>query len=224
MTNLTTLCLSFPYRGSAIKSLASALVLSLLAVSGGMTSAAGKQVDWHPEPVKYGYGELENVPVRMDDGITLRVNEYFPTDVATKRRAAGRFPVLLAQTPYGKDLGADGYAKDAEYFVRRGYVLILADLRGFGQSQGQGAWFGTRMARDGAELVQWAAHLDNSNGKVGLMGCSYLGVIQFFTANSVSAGSPLKAMTPFCVDSNFYRDLTAFGGIPTQFVLVDRAV
>ena len=32
------------------------------------------------------------------------------------------------------------------------------------------------------------------------------------------ANSALKAITPFCTDSNFYDDLTADGGIPTPFV------
>jgi predicted acyl esterase len=67
--------------------------------------------------------------------------------------------------------------------------------------------------------VNWAAHsLSGSDGKVGLDGCSYLGVNQWFTAAAVGPDSPLKAIAPFCTDSNFYDDLTADGGIPTPFV------
>ena len=81
------------------------------------------------------------------------------------------------------------------------------------------SWFGQRQGKDGAELVNWAAHsLPGSDGKVGLDGCSYLGVDQWFTAAAVGPHSALKAITPFCTDSNFYGDLTADGGIPTPFV------
>ena len=39
------------------------------------------------------------------------------------------------------------------------------------------SWFGQRQGQDGAELVNWAAHsLSGSDGRVGLDGCSYLGV------------------------------------------------
>ncbi len=157
----------------------------------------------------------------MDDGVVLKADEYFPTDPVSGSMVRGRFPVLLAQTPYGKERAVQNLA---DYFVRRGYVLVIADLRGFAASGGQAAWFGERMGRDGVELADWAAKLEPSNGKVGLIGCSFLGVAQFFTANSLPRESPIKAMAPFCVDSNFYRDLTAFGGIPTQFALAVRAV
>ncbi|MHA6765547.1 CocE/NonD family hydrolase C-terminal non-catalytic domain-containing protein [Streptacidiphilus sp. PAMC 29251] len=53
---------------------------------------------------------------------------------------------------------------------------------------------------------------------MGLDGCSYLGVDQWFTAAAVGKDSALKAITPFCTDSDFYNDLTADGGIPTPFV------
>ena len=92
-------------------------------------------------------------------------------------------------------------------------------MRGTGTSGGQVSWFGQRQGQDGAELVNWAAHsLSGSDGKVGLDGCSYLGVDQWFTADAVGRNSALKAITPFCTDSNFYDDLTADGGIPTPFV------
>ena len=92
-------------------------------------------------------------------------------------------------------------------------------MRGTGASGGQVSWFGQRQGDDGAELVNWAARsLSGSDGKVGLDGCSYLGVDQWFTAAAVGPNSALKAITPFCTDSNFYDDLTADGGIPTPFV------
>jgi len=184
-------------------------------------TAASRPQPWRPADPTFAIGTTTDIPVRMDDGTVLRADEYFPTDPATGAKAPGRFPVLLMQSPYGK---ARALQKLGDYFVRRGYVLIIADLRGFGGSQGQAEWFGARAGRDGAELVDWASRLDEADGKVGLMGCSYLGIIQFFTANNLSHDSPVEAMSAMCIDSNFYRDLLTLGGVPSQLMQSVRAL
>ena len=190
-------------------------------VAAGLTPAAavastGSQGtgSWPPEPASYGVSKPVDVSVTMDDGVMISAEVVYPTDPATGARAAGRFPVLLTQNPYG------GYpTTSGDYFVERGYIYVASDVRGTGTSGGRVSWFGQRQGQDGAELVNWAAHsLSGSDGKVGLDGCSYLGVDQWFTADAVGRNSALKAITPFCTDSNFYDDLTADGGIPTPFV------
>ena len=197
-----------------------AVLLATMQTTALRASEASAQ--WQPESPRYGFSMTKNIDVRMDDGVLLSADVYYPTDLTAGTRAAGKFPVLLEQSPYGRNAAL--FSKTASYFVSRGYILAVADQRGFGQSHGQAAWFGSRVGKDGADLVEWAAHLEGANGSVGLMGCSYLGIVQFFTANSVSPPSPLKAITPFCVDSNFYRDLTAFGGIPNHFVAAVRGL
>jgi predicted acyl esterase len=196
----------------------------LLVGQQGIAEPARSAPHWQPDPPKYEFDLARDLDVQMDDGVHLRADVYYPIDPTTKKRASGKFPVLLEQTPYGKDRIARGSANTAKYFVSRGYIFAVADLRGFGNSQGQASWFGSRTGQDGAKLVQWVAHLEGANGKVGLWGCSYSGVAQYFTANSLSVNSPVKAMAPFCTDSNFYRDLTGFGGIPTQFIAAVRAL
>ena len=71
----------------------------------------------------------------------------------------------------------------------------------------------TQEAKDGAELVRWAAKLPQSNGKVGTLGGSYLGIDQLFTAAEVGPNSPLKAIFPIVSSSDPYRDLFSVGGI-----------
>ncbi|HEX3780793.1 MAG TPA: CocE/NonD family hydrolase [Pseudonocardiaceae bacterium] len=172
---------------------------------------------WQPEPATYGVSAPETVSVRMDDGVLISTEVVYPTDPATGARASGRFPVLLTQNPYGT--GRSDPTTAGDYFVQRGYIYVASAVRGTGASGGQVSWFGQRQGRDGAELVDWAAHtLAGSDGEVGLDGCSYLGVDQWFTAAAVGGHSALKAITPFCTDSNFYDDLTGDGGIPTGFV------
>ena len=201
------------------------IVVGMLAIGHQCVAARLRSAtQWKPDAPEFDIGLTKNIDVQMDDGVHVGVDVYYPVDPTTKIRAAGRFPVLLEQTPYGKDRIARGSSRTASYFVSRGYIFAVADVRGFGSSQGQAAWFGSRMGRDGAELVNWVAHIENASGKVGLTGCSYSGIAQYFTAISLSANSPVMAMAPFCSDSNFYRDLIALGGIPTQFMAAFRAL
>ncbi|HEY1919113.1 MAG TPA: CocE/NonD family hydrolase [Streptosporangiaceae bacterium] len=180
-------------------------------------SSPGRTGAWQPEPASYGVSQPVDIRVRMNDGVMISTEVVYPTDPATGARAAGTFPVLLTQNPYGT--AASDPTTPGDYFVQRGYIYVASAVRGTGTSGGQVSWFGQRQGEDGAELVNWAARsLSGSDGRVGLDGCSYLGVNQWFTAAAVGRDSALKAITPFCTDSDFYDDLTADGGIPTPFV------
>ena len=188
--------------------------LVLAAVLAGPQPAGAAQ--WQPEAPAYGVSQPVTIPVTMDDGVVLSTQVSYPTIPGTGAQAPGKFPVLLTQNPYGT---AQSPVAAGDYYVQRGYIYIAASIRGTGASGGQVSWFGQRQGEDGAELVSWAARtLAGSDGKVGLDGCSYLGVDQWFTAAAVGRNSALKVITPFCTDSDFYDDLTADGGIPTPFV------
>ena len=111
-----------------------------------------------------------DVPVTMADGTVLRATISSPADAATGEPAAGRFPVLLTQSPYGKDTA--GMAQNSgigidPYFVKRGYIDVAVDVRGTGGSQGRFTLFDPQQVRDGVALVRWAAGLPHSDGEVG---------------------------------------------------------
>jgi putative CocE/NonD family hydrolase len=170
---------------------------------------------WQPQAASYGVGSQTNFAVRATDGTVLRANVYFPTDKSGSA-APGPFPVILTQTPYGKDNGAFSSslgAGESDYLVQRGYIHVVADVRGTGGSQGQWGLFDPIQGRDGATLVDWAAKLPHSDGKVGLFGPSYLGINQFATA--VDAGPRhVKAMFPIISGNDLYRDTAFAGGFP----------
>jgi predicted acyl esterase len=203
--------------------LLSAVVVVLASITVGAAPATAGQATWVPQPEAPSYGRSQPVQasVTMDDGVVLSARVVYPADPGTNVRAPGKFPVLLTQNPYGTGRGDPG-----GYFVERGYIYVAVAVRGTDTSGGQLDWFGQRQGRDGAALVNWAARaLSGSDGNVGLDGCSYLGVNQWFTAAAVGPRSALKAIAPFCTDSDFYEDLTAFGGIPTTFVQgIGRAI
>ena len=174
---------------------------------------------WHPEPARYGVAEESNVAVTMSDGTVLEADVYRPTNPATGQPAPGPFPVLLAQTPYSKDgpltLGQGPYGGDGyyPYLIKRGYIDAVVDVRGTGSSGGAWSDFGARERQDGVELVHWAAGLPGATGKVGLIGGSYLGINQLYTAALVGPTSPLKAIFPVVAGHDLYRDVALSGGL-----------
>jgi putative CocE/NonD family hydrolase len=144
---------------------------------------------------------------------------YYPTDPATGQRAAGPFPVIMTQTPYGKGLlgaapGAVAAQTGPNYFlIKRGFIDVVADVRGTGDSQGAFGLFDPVQDTDGVTLVNWAAGLPGSSGKVGLYGASYLGIDQLLTAGKVGKNSPLKAIFPIVSANDIYQDTATMGGL-----------
>jgi putative CocE/NonD family hydrolase len=185
---------------------------------------------WSPGSERYAVGKRVNQAVTMADGTVLRADVYYPADKATGNPAKGKFPVLLTQTPYGKDAAflsdlqasggqkVSGLGSNHPYMIKRGYIEVFADVRGTGSSQGQWGLFDPVQGRDGATLARWAARLPHSNGKVGLIGASYLGITQFMTVKNLPKHSPVKAIFPIIAGGEVYRDIVTQGGmIDTSF-------
>ena len=126
-----------------------------------------------------------DIPAVMRDGITLSANIFRPDD-------AGEYPVALCRTPYGKDTSL-GPILDVVRLVRGGYIVVIQDVRGRGNSEGEWTAF-KHEAQDGYDTVEWAACLPESNGNVGMFGASYVGFTQWVTA--VQAPPHLKAIVP----------------------------
>jgi len=202
---------------------AAVLTLGAAALPAAAARDQGPRTPWQPGPPVYGVGETANVPVTMADGTVLRADVYFPTDRGTPAPAPGPFPVLLVQTPYGKSLSGGAQAAErsgglstglSSYLVQRGYIDVVADVRGTGASGGSWGLFDPVQQQDGATLVRWAAALPRSDGRVGTYGPSYLGIDQLLTANALGPGSPLRAMFPIVAGNDLYRDTAFMGGIP----------
>ncbi len=125
-----------------------------------------------------------NVSARMRDGAVLRADIYRPSQ-------DGRFPAILARTPYGKSRGS-GYM-DPPRFARSGYVVVIQDCRGTGESEGEYYPWDCD-TEDGYDTVEWLAAQPWCDGNVGMMGASNLGSTQWTTA---AAQPPhLRAICP----------------------------
>lgn len=172
-------------------------------------TATGLHTGGQPGPERYGHNLQRNVAIRMADGTKLRVDIVRPAVLGTSRTAAGKFPVLLTTTPYGKN----NYAIDT-HLVHRGYIEVIADIRGTGLSEGDFQIFAPAEVSDGVRLVGWVSRLQGSSGAVGLIGGSYLGTNQLLIAGAVGPHSALKAIFPVAAAHDLYRDVVTMGSIP----------
>ena len=160
--------------------------------------------------------------VAVRDGTRLAVSIYRPANGATAVDA--RLPVVFAFTPYrARFRSPDGKVTEAALgdnlglrsLIRAGYVVAVADVRGKGASFGHRRGFQDRTeARDGYDLVEWLADQPFSDGKVGMVGCSYLGGSAFQVATT--APPSLKAAFIGASDLDKYA-FVRNGGITAQF-------
>lgn len=147
-----------------------------------------------------------DVPARMRDGVTLFADVYIP-------RGDGPFPVVLMRTPYSKTMAhTEAYAHPV-WFARRGYIVVVQDVRGRWCSEGEWYPFAHEMA-DGYDTVEWAAGLPKSNGRVGMYGFSYDGATQLWAA--VTAPPHLTCIVPAMTSSEYYDGWTYRGGALNQ--------
>ncbi len=153
----------------------------------------------------------ENVYVTMRDGIKLSVDIYRPDK-------EGAYPVLLSMAPYIKEiqqwppeLTHSIEAGATNFFVPKGYVHIIIQLRGTGFSQGQFNFCSVKEHQDGYDMVEWSAGQPWCNGNVGMIGDSYFAMTQYMVASQQPPH--LKCIAPFDGCSDIYRDFTHQGGI-----------
>ncbi len=136
------------------------------------------------------------------DGVELAFEVIRPDDEAPH-------PTLLTYDGYYAGGDPDpGYARR---YLPRGYVLAGLQVRGTGCSGGEFDFFQPAEAADGYEMVEWLAAQAYSTGRVGLVGKSYPGITQLFTAEAQPPH--LAAIAPGHYFADVYRDVAFPGGI-----------
>jgi uncharacterized protein len=146
-----------------------------------------------------------DVPMKTRDGVTLYADIYRP-------KSPDKFPVILMRTPYDKSV--DWAVAPVFAMVPRGYVVIIQDVRGRYTSEGEWYPFKHEQA-DGYDAVEWAASLPYSNGKVGMMGASYVGATQMLAA--IAQPPHLAAIAPNMTASNYHDGWTYQSGAFEQW-------
>ena len=142
---------------------------------------------------------LANVMVPMRDGVKLATDIYRPA--RNGAAVEGKFPALLERTPYGKG-GGSAAAAIAPYFVSRGYVVVVQDVRGRYQSEGHWRPIADD-PNDGFDTAAWIGAQSWSDGGIGTIGTSYGGATQH--ALAIANAPHVKAMIPRNAMSDFGR-------------------
>ena len=173
-------------------------------------------------PPEHEVLEERDVWLTMRDGVKIAADIFRP-------RAQGRFPALVSVSAYGKAVqkslerplplspqrGNGGQeAGDTQFWVKRGYVHIIVDVRGSGISEGQYDYMGLQEQLDGCEIIEWAAAQPWCSGKVGMLGMSYFGVMQWLIA--MHQPPHLTAIAPYEAFVDRYRHSFYHGGILTD--------
>ena len=135
----------------------------------------------------------KNIMVPMRDGVKLATDLYLPAKDG--KAADGKLPVILTRSPYNKD----GAKMEGEYFARRGYVFVAQDTRG--RYASEGVWHMlTDDGRDGVDCAAWIGRQPWSDGKIGMIGTSYVGGTQH--AMAMERAPELATVIPVDAVSN----------------------
>jgi uncharacterized protein len=158
---------------------------------------------------EYQVASSNDVMVAMRDGVKLATDIYLPARDGSK--ASGRFPIILTRTPYDKS-GSTGAGR---YFARRGYVFVAQDTRG--RYRSEGVWhFLTDDGPDGVDTAQWIEQQPWSNGKIGMIGTSYVGGTQH--ALALEKAPQLMTVIPVDAVSNMgYQSMRNAGAFELRF-------
>ena len=167
-----------------------------------------------------------DVPLVLRDGVRIYVDVFRPvTDE--------KIPVLINSTIFGK-AGSYMYldqipnrarvlpewtsgfqsweAAEPFYWCNAGYAVVNVDMRGIGMSEGDACYFGSQDASDNYDIIEHFGEAEWSNGKVAMVGNSWLGITQWYAA---ALHPPhLAAIAPWEGHGNMYEDEYMRGGIP----------
>ena len=117
----------------------------------------------------------------------------------------GPFPTVLVRTPYHRV----GLQSTAHQFTQRGYSFVAQDCRGKYDSDGAFVPL-VDEAHDGQTTLDWTANQRWCNGRIGLWGRSYLGIVQVPAA--CGGHEALRCIAPSVAPGSFFRDWIRYDG------------
>jgi putative CocE/NonD family hydrolase len=171
----------------AAKLLATVTAAMLLAAS----ALLAQLTKGHPgSPIRQ---EQLGLTIPMRDGVRLAADLFLPD-------TNGRFPAILVRTPYNRKLPS---AASYRFFARRGYAVVVEDVRG--RFASQGVFESTAQeGPDSNDTLNWIAAQPWSDGRIGMAGSSYLGITQWWAA--IQDNPHLLTISPMCSGDDEYLD------------------
>jgi putative CocE/NonD family hydrolase len=133
----------------------------------------------------------------LSDGVSLVSDHYYPAEAVQ-----GPWPTLLMRQPYGRDIASTVVYAHPIWFARHGYHVVIQDVRGRGDSEGDFYPFRNE-GRDGAETIAWLRQHPACNGCIGMYGFSYQGSTQLLAAAENPEG--LVCIAPHMTAADLYH-------------------
>jgi len=165
-----------------------------------------------PEPGPYEVQIDRDVMVPMRDGVRLATDVYLPAQDG--KRLSQRLPTILSRTPYSKGTAELGQP-DARYFTSHGYAVVYQDTRGRYKSEGVWHWM-VDDGPDGYDAAAWIAQQPWSDGKIGMIGTSYVGGTQH--ALAMTKSPHLTTVIPVdAVSNQGYASMRHAGAFELRF-------
>ncbi|MDX2078711.1 MAG: CocE/NonD family hydrolase, partial [bacterium] len=123
------------------------------------------------------------------------------------------FPTILIRTPYGRNHLNSNFGWYMEFvgnrFAERGYHVIIQDVRGRFESEGEFSPYFAERA-DAEATITWLESQAWFNGSMGMWGGSYLGITQWVIAPHHAT---IKAIVPGITSSDLYPILYPDGAL-----------
>jgi uncharacterized protein len=124
-----------------------------------------------------GPGSCHDADLTCRDGIRLKATVWRPA-------GKGPWPTLVMRQPYGRAIASSVTLAHPQWWAAQGYVVIVQDVRGQGESEGEFRGF-AQEAADTADTLAWVRSRPDCNGRIGLYGFSYQGFSQLVGDSSV---------------------------------------
>jgi len=172
-----------------------------------------------------GVDEIQHCVVRLADGCGLAMRVWAPkgslkdlgkTDtvvIGKEGDSEGKYPTVLEYLPYRKaDYTAQRDHRRHPWLASHGYVVVRADMRGSGDSDG--VYYDEYLKQeqdDACELIKWITSQSWSSGKVGMYGKSWGG----FNGLQVAARQPpglATIISLYSTDDRMEEDIHWKGG------------
>lgn len=145
---------------------------------------------------------LLNQKTPVSNGAELANDVYMPD-------GPGPFPVIFIRTPYNKAGISPAPNSHVAMALDRGYAVVGQDVRGKFESTGSTDPL-IYEVEDGAASLDWISNQSWCDGRIGMRGPSYLGIVQVPAA--ISQNQALKAIVPTINPGSYFRDWVRHDG------------
>ncbi len=134
------------------------------------------------------------------DGFELSADVVLPDE-------SGPFPTVYLRTPY--ESSSQKSLERGVWWAKRGYAFVSGDCRGRYESQGEFYPYHPD-GKDGVDTLQWISNQPWSDGKIGMAGGSYGGLVQWQSAALDSTN--ISAMAAHVICDDYFSNYHYVGG------------